>query len=254
LEAIAEIGYKEVEVQDGFYPTVRLILADLGLNITGYRIATPIVTGQWELWREFMKQLPGRGVDLKEQSVESAIAPPAEADAKHVVLSYLLPPERDTVDKLKRTIERMNSFGEACKAANLTFCFHNHANEFGPLEGTTAFDVLNQELDPELVKWQIDVFWATVGGRNPAELIQEYGGRIVSLHLKDMAPDTPRQFEERIAPESFRPLGQGVLDIPEILGATRKSSVNHLYVELDYSPGDPIESLRESYSYLQSIL
>ncbi|MCP5117788.1 MAG: sugar phosphate isomerase/epimerase [bacterium] len=255
LRAIAKIGYEEVEVQDGLYPKVAPLLSELGLKIRGYRLAPAIITGNWDLWRGFMKKMGGQmGLDRKEQSVEEAIAPAAKEKTRYVVASYVLPPERDTVDKLKQTAERFNRCGEVCKKAGLTLCYHNHAFEFGPLEGTTAFDALTSEFDPALVEWQIDVFWAAVGGKDPAALINKHGQRIASLHLKDMAKATPRGFAEMgIPPESFQPVGRGVLDFPAILGAANKAGIEHFFVEQDQTDGNPVDALRESYQNLRKM-
>jgi sugar phosphate isomerase/epimerase len=253
LRAIAKIGFTEVEVQDGLYPKLAPTLHELGLKIRGYRLAPAIVTGSWDLWREMMKKMGGQmGLDLKKQTIEEAIEPAAKEEMKYVVASYMLPPERDTVDKLKGMAEKFNRCGEICRRAGLTLCYHNHAFEFGPLEGTTPFEVLNKEFDPKLVKWQLDVFWAAVGGKDPAALITEYGQRIASLHLKDMAADTTKSFNEMsMPPTAFQPVGRGVLDFPGILGASLEAGIEHFFVEQDQTDGDPVDAMRLSYENLR---
>lgn len=265
LRAIADIGYTEVEVQDGHYPKLASILNDLGLEVRGYRLTPAIATGNFALWRDMADRIPkGMGLITEELSIEEGIQPAAEAKTRYVVCSQLMPPERDTVDKLKKAAERFNYCGEVCKKANLTFCFHNHNWEFDPVEGTTAFEVLNEELDPKLVEWQIDVYWAAVGGRDPVRLISELGGRVASLHLKDGDVSKARQLSERpsrdqrggiFSPDMFQPLGKGTgaVDLPAILKAAAKAGVQHSFVELDVCPNGPINDLRTSYEYLRSL-
>jgi sugar phosphate isomerase/epimerase len=48
-------------------------------------------------------------------------------------------------------------------------------------------------------------------------------------------------------------VGNGVLDIPAILRAAANAGVEHYVVEQDYCSGDPVESLRQSYHYLQGV-
>jgi hypothetical protein len=38
-----------------------------------------------------------------------------------------------------------------------------------------------------------------------------------------------------------------------VLGAARTAGVKHYFVEQDQTPGDPVESLRQSYSYLAKL-
>jgi sugar phosphate isomerase/epimerase len=52
---------------------------------------------------------------------------------------------------------------------------------------------------------------------------------------------------------AFKEAGQGVLDWPKVLGAARTAGVKHYFVEQDQTPGDPVESLRQSYSYLAKL-
>lgn len=255
LRQIAAIGYQEVEVQDSLYPKVEPILNDLGLQVRGFRLTPAVVTGGWSLWQEMMKRFGASSdTELREQTVEEAIAPAVGKGMRYAVVSALLPGERSTLDQVKRTAERFNRAGEVCKQAGLTLCFHNHSYEFGEVEGIRLFDALNAEFDSGLVKWQIDVFWAAVGGQDPAALILANRGRVASLHLKDMAADAPRTTEMKaLPPESFRPVGEGVLDFPEILRAATVTNVHDFFVEQDETQGPPLVALRQSFENLRAM-
>ena len=53
---------------------------------------------------------------------------------------------------------------------------------------------------------QIDIFWAVVGGADPAEVIGSLGSRVVSLHLKDGITLPPSAYGD--APFVNVPVGQ----------------------------------------------
>src|SRR4051812_38745892 len=77
-----------------------------------------------------------------------------------------------------------NTFGAACKAAGLGFAYHPHGYEFTPTgkaNGELAFDVLVRETKPELVSYEMDVFWAFHGGQDPVKLLNKYPNRWVAL-------------------------------------------------------------------------
>jgi sugar phosphate isomerase/epimerase len=73
------------------------------------------------------------------------------------------------------------------------------------------------------------------------------------VHLKDKAPDTPQQYNEKVAKEAFREVGNGSLDFAAILEACESAGVQHYFVEQDQTPGDPLASLRQSYDHLRHL-
>ena len=58
--------------------------------------------------------------------------------------------------------------------------------------GTTPRQIPEEPatLDPALVGFELDVYWALVGGADPAALIRQYGARIPLLHVKDKPADS----------------------------------------------------------------
>ena len=93
---------------------------------------------------------------------------------------------------------KLNQPGEICRSAGLGFCYHNHAFEFEPISGTTPFQVLMDNTDKKLVGLEMDVFWVSVGGHNPVELLHKLSGRVPLLHLKDKAEGTPVMYKESV--------------------------------------------------------
>jgi len=53
--------------------------------------------------------------------------------------------------------------------------------------------------------------------------------------------------------QAFVEVGSGALDFPAILSASRTAGVAHLFVEQDFTPGDPVASLKKSYAYLSGL-
>ena len=48
-------------------------------------------------------------------------------------------------------------------------------------------------------------------------------------------------------------MGNGTLDIAKALRAAQAAGVKHYFVEQDQTPGDPVDSLRQSYRYLRKL-
>ena len=90
-----------------------------------------------------------------------------------------------------------------------------------------------------------DTAHLAAGGGDPAALIRAYPERVRHVHLKDF----------RAEPFQFLPLGEGDLDLPDVLSAVRESGYDSwLIVELDSYDGDPAEAARISKAYLDRLL
>jgi sugar phosphate isomerase/epimerase len=135
----------------------------------------------------------------------------------------------------------------------LRFGYHNHAFEFEGAAGQRPWDILLGRWDPKLVALELDVFWLSVAGNVPSEVIRQNAGRVHLVHLKDKAFGTPVQYSENVPPSAFRETGTGTLDFPAILRACEVAKVEHYIVEQDQTPGNPLNSLRLSYKNLRQM-
>jgi sugar phosphate isomerase/epimerase len=144
----------------------------------------------------------------------------------------------------------MNRAAASAKRAGLSFGYHNHAFEFGKLDdGTRPIDTILTSFDPALVRFEVDVFWVSVTGNDPVDFIKKLGKRVMLVHLKDKAKDTPVKFAEDVEKAAFAEVGSGTVDIPGVLKAAEALGIEHYFVEQDQSP-DPLASLKKSYEYL----
>src|SRR5581483_4883629 len=82
------------------------------------------------------------------------------------------------LEGVKRAADLMNTAAKQCHEKGLTFCYHNHAHDFKPIDGTPALQRILKETDPDLVHLEMDIFWVSVAGQNPVELLKAYNGRV----------------------------------------------------------------------------
>jgi sugar phosphate isomerase/epimerase len=134
---------------------------------------------------------------------------------------------------------------EACKKAGIQFCYHNHDFEFKDMGGQHGYDVLLKETDPGLVKFELDLYWASFAGKDPVEIFRQHPGRFPLWHVKDM-DNTPKKF--------FTEVGNGVIDFKAIFAHARESGMKHYFVEQDICPGSPFESIKKSFQYINNNL
>jgi sugar phosphate isomerase/epimerase len=233
LKSIQDIGYTEVEATYGNLEKIWPALKETKLKPVSIHLDTA-------LFFEGGSKLDAAIADVKEKGFQ------------FIVLPYIPPEQRGGLDVFKKLADTLNKSGEKAKAAGLTLCYHNHAFEFESMEGTTGFELLMKETHKGLVFLEMDIFWVSVAGHDPVALLKKYANRVALLHLKDKASGAAVQFNERVPKETFKEVGNGTVDIPAVLSTAKKSGVKNFFVEQDQTPGDPIESLRQSFKYLSS--
>ena len=172
---------------------------------------------------------------------------------KYAVFPYVPPNARGGPDVIKSIAEKLTWAGQKCHAAGLKFAYHNHAFEFAQADGAPLMKVLLDNSDPKLVGIELDCFWASVAGHDPVQMIDSHKGRVILLHLKDKAEGTPVMFNESVPKTAFKEVGHGVIDWVKVLRAAKAAGVAEYFVEQDQTPGDPLDSLRQSYEYLSKL-
>jgi sugar phosphate isomerase/epimerase len=232
LRALADIGYRELEVLQPTLATVAPLAKDLGLSIVSAHLDLATAGGK---------------------GIETFVAQARDHGLRYIVIPYVAPAERPTTRAgFEQLATRCRTIGEVVTRAGMTLCYHNHAFEFGrDATGARWLDVLMQATAASRMQLELDVFWATIAGGDPVDLLRRYAGRVALMHLKDMARGSRTTLVESDVPrEAFVEVGAGALDFRAILAAARSAGVAHYFVEQDQTPGDPVESLKKSYAYL----
>lgn len=189
----------------------------------------------------------------------------ALADAAHVLGStYVVLPsipqaKRVTLDDYKRMADTFNRIGTEARSHGLKFGYHNHGYGLREMQGQIPLQIILRQTDPELVFFEMDIYWTTAGGADPVQLLRQNPGRYKLLHLKDMKElrhfkgdgGDPSQWIELFP--YMTSVGDGVLDIKGIIAQAQKSDVKYLFVEQDMV-ADPAVALRRSADFLLKLL
>jgi sugar phosphate isomerase/epimerase len=249
LKSIAGIGYREVELDRATLLRIAPLLKQYGLKPVSCHIEPPLITGDWKPWTR--QKTPYLSEDT---TLDQTIEEVRKLGVEYIVLPYLRPEERGDSDYYKKLADKMNDAGSKARAAKLTFCYHNHAFEFRGEHGQRPIDILLERLDRKAVGLELDVFWVSVAGNDPVEMLKQNAGRVPLVHLKDKAKGAPVVYEEgKVAAQTFKEVGAGSLDFAAILKAASAAGTQHYFVEQDQTPGDPIASLKQSYDYLRNL-
>lgn len=259
------MGYKEIEIY-GPYPFSSAaaherwdaVTPSLGFSGSGFYGRTA---------KEFRKLLDDHGlkatsghIDLV--SLENKMPEIGEA-ARTLGLECLgisaIPGDlRTSLDDYKKMADTFNTIGENAQKEGFKFIYHNHGYGLHPMDRQIPLDIILDGTDPELVFFEMDIYWTTAGGANPVEYLKKYKNRYIAMHLKDMKEITTFKGDGGTSDQWIElfPLmtsvGKGAMDIPAIVDAAQKSGVKHFFVEQDVV-ANPKVALKESIDYLKTL-
>lgn len=231
FDKVSEIGYRSVQVSGlsaDLFTEEELVqvLAERGLSICATH----------ESGDEILNQTDKVIARLKKLGVRYTAYPyPAGVDFSN----------DEEVDGL---IEGLNQAGQKMADAGLVLCYHNHHHEFQCSRGKAILERIFEETDPRFLQAEIDTFWVQRGGGSPAGWLSRLKGRSPLLHLKDY----------RLKPDSleadYAEIGNGNMDFVEIVKVAEAAGCEHYIVEQDTCPGDPFDSLSQSFEYIRKKL
>ena len=233
LRRVARLGYHGVELA-GYggmaAPALRALLDELRLVAAGSHVR--------------LERLEG--------ALDEELAFAATIGCRDLVCPAVPEGRRESVEDYRRLAALLGQIGRRCRDGGARFSYHNHAFEFTRLPadeptaaGTTAYalDLLLGWTDPELVKWEPDVYWIARAGEDPVAYLDAYAARCPLVHIKDMADDAERSFAE---------VGAGTLDLAAICDAAELGGAEWLIVEQDRCAGPAIESVARSIGALRA--
>jgi sugar phosphate isomerase/epimerase len=220
----------------------RKIVEDAGLKITSSHVNPPE--------RKYTKENVAGIAEFWKQAVED-----------HVKLGVrtLVQPGMPTIeshDDAKLVCEVFNKAGEIAKAAGIKWGYHNHNMEFkrvmteaekaqapGPGDffrpkGDIIYDLLLNGTDPNLVFFEMDVYWTVMGQMDPLEYFEKYPTRFPVLHIKDRSV-----------------LGQsGMMNFENIFKKAYANGLSEYYVEIEKIKADmtQFEGVKQCFDYLNN--
>jgi len=220
LQRIAEIGYKDLEFAGYFDQPpaeVKRIVADLGMSTPSTHVNRTLIR------------------DDPMPSIEAGAA----IGHKYLVLNWLAPEERQTLDQYRAWADTVNSFAEQCRAAGMMFAWHNHDFELTAIDGIVPYDILLERCDPSLVKFELDLYWARKAGVDLDAFLTQHGARIPMVHVKDMD-----------SAGAMADVGTGTIDFASLFA---KHKLEHYFAERDDAP-DQMASAGACFTGLSAAL
>jgi sugar phosphate isomerase/epimerase len=187
----------------------------------------------------------GYGEYTDPEKISAHIAFCKAMGVKHMMCSGVA--DTKSVEGYKTSCKLFNEVGERLRDEGLVFNYHNHAWEFDDLGGVNGMQIISDETDPALVKFNIDVFWVTFGGENPVEFIKKHADRAGYFHFKDGIRGVDGK-------PVFLELGRGYVDLKASMEAARAAGAEWIVAEQDRTTLPHLESVKISRDYMKDEL
>ena len=119
--------------------------------------------------------------------------------------------------------------------------------------------------DPDLVDYEMDVYWVVTAGHDPVEWLNKYPGRWKLMHVRDRYRDEKvaelkAQAEANGEEEGDWPikascvLGTGKINFPRVLGVAKDVGVELFHVEQErYDGMTSMEAARRNAQFMDQV-
>lgn len=230
LKQVASFGYNQIESYEGpqgmFWGMTnkdfKKYMDDLGMKI---------VSSHCDITKDFEKK-----------AVEAA-----EIGMKYLICPWKGP--QKSLDDFKKFADEFNEKGKICKQNGIRFAYHNHDYSFKAMEGQLPQDVMMAGTDPDLVDFEMDIYWVIAGGQDPEAWMKKYKNRFRLCHVKDRNK-TPGEDNGKNSID----LGTGSIDFAKILKTAKNNGMEYYIVEQEFYPnGTPLEAVKVDAEYMKKL-
>ncbi|CAM4142850.1 Tat (twin-arginine translocation) pathway signal sequence [Pedobacter westerhofensis] len=231
---VAKAGYKEVETygysaKDGYWgldaKAFKALLSENGLTApSGHYGMDKFIT------------------DGNQEELKTYIEAANILGSSHITVPYLGDNLRKNEGDWKNVADRLNEAGVLCKAAGLKLGYHNHNFEFVKYGETTGYEMMLKGTDPNLVDFEMDIYWVVRSGNDPVKLFTEFPGRFPMWHVKDM---------DKVDNTINTEVGTGTIDFKTLYKSAKLAGLKHLIVEQENFSMDAFKSIKQSADYVK---
>lgn len=206
-----EIGVQRVDLSDA--AQFRAQVADAGLETAGIHTHFRLDQPDW--------------IDGAEAYVQRSAEFAAAVNAPYLPMSGRRMIKTD--EQLALMADLLNNFGRIAATNGLRFCYHHHDWELADDWRELRFLMANT--DPDYVGILSDIGWIIKAGQTISDVLDAYGNRIVTFHVKDAPADG-----------WFTELGKGIVPLDEFFDKLPTVNPDWLIVERD----EPLEHAEQS--------
>lgn len=187
------------------------------------------------------------GLDRLRDQTDAVIAQHQAWGCQYTALGHV---NYRTAAEWDKFIADFNGIAEKLAKGGVELGYHNHSHELVKYDGASPLERMLKGFSRN-VWMEIDVYWITHGGGDPAAWVEKCRGRIPCIHLKDLAVvnDETGKHVQRMAE-----VGEGNLNFPKIIEAAKAAGTKWFIIEQDDCYGkDPFECAARSLENVKGL-
>jgi sugar phosphate isomerase/epimerase len=187
------------------------------------------------------------GLDRLRDQPEAVIDQLKAWDCQYTALGYT---NYKTIAEWDQFINEFNAIAEKLAKGGVELGYHNHSNELVKFDGVSPLARMLKSFSRN-VWMEVDVYWITHGGGDPAAWVEKCSGRIPCIHLKDMAV---AYNDEGKHVQRMAEVGEGNLNFPRIIEAAKAAGTKWFIIEQDDCYGkDPFDCAARSLANAKAL-
>lgn len=174
-------------------------------------------------------------------------------NTKNLVITGMYRFDYSDENTVRELASRLNKAGKVLKDGGMSLLYHNHNCELLKMpDGRTAYDILINDTNPELVGFEFDSYWFTEGGANALAWMQRLGPRMKLWHINDRGTRITGSAITPILKTDSMELGTGNMDLDSLMAQALAMDVDAVILEShrNWVDNSPVKSFQLSAKYL----
>ena len=174
-------------------------------------------------------------------------------NTKNLVITGMYRLDYSDENTVRELASRLNKAGKVLKDGGMSLLYHNHNCELLKMpDGRTAYDILIDDTNPELVGFEFDSYWFTEGGADALGVMKKLGKRMKLWHINDRGTRQKGACITPILKTDSMELGTGNMPLDALAEQARENGVEAVILEShrNWIDKSPVKSMELSAKWL----
>ena len=174
-------------------------------------------------------------------------------NTKNLVITGMYRFDYSDENTVRELASRLNKAGKVLKDGGMSLLYHNHNCELLKMpDGRTAYDILIDDTNPELVGFEFDSYWFTEGGADALGVMKKLGKRMKLWHINDRGTRQKGACITPILKTDSMELGTGNMPLDALAEQARENGVEAVILEShrNWIDNSPVKSMELSAKWL----
>lgn len=174
-------------------------------------------------------------------------------NTKNLVITGMYRLDYSDENTVRELASRLNKAGKVLKDGGMSLLYHNHNCELLKMpDGRTAYDILIDDTNPELVGFEFDSYWFTEGGADALGVMKKLGKRMKLWHINDRGTRQKGACITPILKTDSMEFGTGNMPLDALAEQARENGVEAVILEShrNWIDNSPVKSMELSAKWL----